>query len=99
VWVLPQASPPARDRLIAPAFFLVWSLMVAGALAVTLNSLRSSDFDGLNNMLQIPFALPWFLLPLTGWSHEMDAWAVAWMGWLNGAILALWVRRRLAPRP
>jgi hypothetical protein len=89
------------DRLIAPLLFVVWSLLVAGALAATLDSLRSSDFDGLNNLLQIPFALPWFLLPLpsiTDWSNQTDAWALAGMGWLNGVILALWVRRRLTPR-
>jgi len=61
-----------------------WSLAVAGALAVTLDSLATEDIDGLNNILQIPFALPWFLLPLpglTGWSNETDAWVTAGMGW------------------
>lgn len=78
-------------------FLTMWSVAVAGALAVTLHSLNTDDFDGLNNLLQIPLALPWFLLPLpalTGWSHEVDAWAVAAMGWANGLLIAAWLRRR-----
>ena len=99
--MLPPQSPPTRDRLIAPIFFVVWSLLVAGALVSTLSSLRETAFDGLNNMLQIPLALPWSLLPLPGWadwSHETDAWVLAAMGWANGAIVALWLDRRLRPR-
>jgi hypothetical protein len=63
--------------------------------------LKSSDFDGLNNLLQIPLSLPWSLLPLPGsadWSHEMDAWVLAGFGWLNGAILAAWLRWLLRER-
>jgi hypothetical protein len=69
----------AKSRRIAVGFVVVWSLAVAGALQTTLQSLRAEDFDGLNNMFQIPFALPWFLLPLpavTGWSYETDAWTL-----------------------
>jgi hypothetical protein len=35
----------------------VWAALVGGALIVTLNSLRTDGFDGLNNMFQIPLAL------------------------------------------
>jgi hypothetical protein len=82
-------------------FLAAWSLMVAGALAATLSSLRTSDFDGLNNVLQLPLALPWALIPtpaLTGWSHTTDAWAVALMGLVNGVILAAVIERYLAIR-
>lgn len=87
---------------ITLGFMAAWCVMVVGALAVTLDSLRTQDFDGLNNISQLPFALPWVLLPLpaiTGWSNETDAWVVAGMGLLNGAILGLWIDRRLAARP
>ena len=70
---------------------LLWCGAVVYALVWTLDSLRKPDgFDGLNNMLQIPLALPWFLLPIGGiWSHEADAWIVAGMGWLNALLLLL----------
>lgn len=77
-------------------FLAGWSLAVTGALAAMLHSLATDDFDGLNNIWQIPFALPWFLVPLpaiTSWSYEADAWAVAVMGWMNGFLLAAWIRR------
>jgi hypothetical protein len=99
--MVPNEPRPPLDRWIPLVLFLVWSLLVAGALVATLDSLRTSDFDGLNNILQIPFALPWFLLPLPAmksWSYETDAWAVAAMGWMNGAILGLLLKRRLATR-
>lgn len=99
--MLPPGSPPTRDRLIAPIFLAVWAFLVAGALVSTLTSLREADVDGLNNILQIPLALPWSLLPLpgwTGWSHETDAWVLAGMGWANGVIVAVWLDRRLQSR-
>jgi hypothetical protein len=65
---------------------------VAGTLLAALDSLSKSDFDGLNNIFQLPFALPWFLLPIGGiWSHEVDAWVAAGMGWLNAALLLLYL--------
>ena len=68
----------------------LWAVAVAVALAVTLHRLRTDAFDGLNNLLQIPLALPWFLLP-TGaiWGHTVDAWVAAGMGWLNGLLVLL----------
>jgi hypothetical protein len=97
----PPESSRTRDWLIAPVLFLVWAVLVAIALVATLSSLQEADFDGLNNLLQIPLALPWSLLPvpgLTGWSHEADAWFLAAMGWVNGTILAVWVDRRVRAR-
>jgi hypothetical protein len=92
---LRSAAPDRRSTLIAVA----WSIAVAIALVSTLNSLETDDFDGLNNLLQIPFALPWFLLPIGGiWSHQVDAWIAAAMGWFNALLILLflpeWRRRR-----
>ena len=97
-------SPPAvrRRRWRLPLVFLAtWSLMVASALAATLSSLRTSDFDGLNNVLQLPLALPWALIPTparTGWTHTTDAWACALMGLANGMIIAAMMERCLTIR-
>jgi hypothetical protein len=76
---------------------------VAIALVTTLMSV-DDDFDGLNNLYQIPFALPWFLVPIGGiWSRETDAWIAAAMGWFNAALILIylpaWQRRRLPPPP
>ena len=48
----------------ATIFFVIWTVAVGVALAITLRSLSTDDFDGLNNFWQIPFALPWFVLPV-----------------------------------
>lgn len=80
---------------------MVWAVAVAVALAVTLQPLHRDHFDGLNNIFQIPFAMPWFLLPLPrlfASSHGSDAWVTAGMGWANGVILFVFVRRRLQTR-
>jgi hypothetical protein len=89
------AGADRRSAILAA----VWCVLVAVALKATLDSLRVDDFDGLNNMAQIPFALPWFLIPIgDAWSHETDAWVVAAMGWFNGLLILLflpeWRRRR-----
>ena len=72
-----------------------WSVGVILALVVTLDSLAADDFDGLNNAFQIPFALPWFLLPLPAITqdHVADAWITAGMGLINAAIIFLWIAR------
>ena len=78
-----------------------WAAGTAGALALTLQSLAEEPFDGLNNIVQIPFALPWFLLPLPavfGWSYETDAWVTAVMGWANAVLLYLLLLRRVRRR-
>lgn len=88
-----------RETWLTVGAFVIWSALVGAALMATLDSLRTDEFDGLNNVLQIPFALPWCLIPIGDrWSHETDAWIVAGMGWFNGLlILALaptWIARR-----
>lgn len=73
----------------------------SGRSALTLQSLSEDSFDGLNNILQIPFALPWFLLPLPGVfdrSHETDVWATAIMGRANAVLLYALLVRRVRPR-
>jgi len=57
-----------------------WAVCTAAALAATLPGVQfDKDFDGLNNLLPIPFALPWFLLPVGTSSHSLDAWIAAGM--------------------
>ena len=81
---------------------LVWTALVVGALVSTLQSLRTEDFDGLNNLLQIPLALPWFLIMPAVGSNVVDAWVVAGLGMVNGAFLVILVtlaqRRRIENR-
>ena len=94
---------PSVDRVSLAAASL-WSVGVALALAATLSSLRSSGYDGLNNMFQIPLALPWLFIPIGGsGSHEADAWIAAAMGWLNAVLILLFLpeyrRRRALPPP
>lgn len=76
-----------------------WVVLVVGALVATLQSLGTDDFDGLNNMLQIPLALPWFIIVPSVGSHVADAWIVAGLGMLNAVLLFVVVtkaqRRRL----
>ena len=79
-----------RAALVAGA----WTVCVIGALAVTLNSLSHDSFDGLNNLYQIPFALPWFLIPIAGRDHVLDAWVTAAMGLVNAAVIYVWMSRR-----
>jgi hypothetical protein len=77
-------------------FVVVWSVLVVAALIATLQSLHRNDFDGLNNIFQIPFALPWFLLPIPAFthSHVTDAWVTAGMGLVNGVVITAWLTRR-----
>lgn len=71
-----------------------WIVGVAFALVVTLWSLEHQGFDGLNNMFQIPFALPWVLLPMwVGSSTVAFAWIAAGGGVFNGALIFMWARR------
>lgn len=70
-----------------------WEVLVGLALAATLDSLHSDEFDGLNNILQIPLALPWwFLVPYPG-NHIADAWVAAGAGTFNAVLIYLAVRR------
>ena len=70
-----------------------WAVLVVGALAATLQSLGTDDFDGLNNMLQIPLALPWFLVVPSVGNNVADAWIVAGLGLLNAVLLFLLVSK------
>ena len=61
---------------------------------MTLWSLSTQDFDGMNNLLQIPFALPWLLLPFFhGTSSVAFAWIAAGCGAFNAALIHFWGRR------
>jgi hypothetical protein len=73
-----------------------WVVGTLVALITTLQSLSTDDFDGLNNMLQIPFALPWFLIPIPALTnnHVVDAWITAGMGLLNAALIYWWIDQR-----
>lgn len=81
---------PKRLPVVAAT---VYALFVVVALIVTLRSLSAEDFNGLNNMLQIPFALPWWLVVPAPTSHQADAWVTAGLGLLNSGLL-YWLLRR-----
>lgn len=78
----------------------LWIVGVGVGLVSTLDSLSHDDFDGLNNMFQIPFALPWFLLPIAALtnSHLTDAWITAGMGLVNAVIVYRWIQRKDHPQ-
>lgn len=101
-----QPSPvthPSESRSIRrwrerwpEAVAIGYLLLVAFALVVTLRSLDRDEFDGLNNLLQIPLALPWWLIP-RGTDHVQNAYIDAGFGALNAVLIyaALrWVQRR-----
>lgn len=85
-----------RDRW-PEVILTAWVGGVLVALLLTLDSLRQDDFDGLNNVLQLPFALPWILLaPMVGLSvgndHVLNAYVDAGVGLFNGALLYMGMR-------
>jgi hypothetical protein len=81
-----------RVTWVSVAVSLVWCVLVAGALVWTLNGVSPSHpFDGLNNLFQIPFALPWFLIPSGVHSQRTDAWIAASYGWLNGVLILVFL--------
>jgi hypothetical protein len=80
-----------RADIVLPSLWIAGTIV---ALLSTLHSLRIEEFDGLNNILQIPFALPWFLLPIGTSNHFLDAYMVSLMGLANAGILNRWLRRR-----
>jgi hypothetical protein len=71
----------------------VYLVLVVAAVVATLVSLATEDFDGLNNLFQLPLAFPWVLLPV-GVTPIIDAWVLGGMGALNAALLFFWLRRR-----
>ena len=82
-----------RSRGLALSLSLGYLILVAVALLVTLASLESDDFDGLNNMLQIPLALPWWFVVPAPTSHVADAWLTAGLGVVNSCLIYFVVRR------
>lgn len=88
--------PSGRHEWTIVGLPIVWGVLVLLALAYTLDSLRHTDFDGLNNFYQIPLALPWFLVPTAAFlSYEQDAYVVAVEGLVNAGILHVWLKRRV----
>lgn len=88
------ANESVRRRRQAILIAGLWAVGTLVALAYTLPAVQpGKDFDGLNNMLQIPFALPWFLLPIGTADHVRDAWVTGLMGLLNSVLLFLSLRR------
>lgn len=69
-----------------------------GPSSSTLRFTPQTDFDGLNNILQIPLALPWFLTPSPAWSHEGNACRDAAAGVLNALLIFILGSRR-GPAP
>ncbi|MCZ7525160.1 MAG: hypothetical protein M5U14_01450 [Acidimicrobiia bacterium] len=80
-----------RAEVVIP---LLWLAATAGALLVTLSSLAQDDFDGLNNIFQLPLAFPWVLLPIGTSNHHLNAWIDAGLGVVNAVLLHFWLRRR-----
>lgn len=86
---------PKHLPLVASA---VHAGLVVVALVVTLRSLSNNDFDGLNNMLQIPLALPWWLIVPALANYTADAFVTAGLGLLNSGLLYMLLRRVVATR-
>ena len=96
IMIMMTVSHPKRVSLAAAT---VYASLVVAALVVTLRSLSKHGFDGLNNVLQVPLALPWwFVVPAPG-SHTVDAWMTAGLGLLNALLLYVLLRRFLQERP
>lgn len=80
-----------QKEVVLPA---AWATATVLALVATLASLRRDDFDGLNNIYQLPLAFPWIILPVGTKNHEFNAYVMAAMGLANAVLLAVWLRRR-----
>lgn len=89
----------SHPRRFALAAATVYAAFVVIALLVTLRSLSAEDFDGLNNMLQIPLALPWWIVVPAPWGHTADAWVTAVLGLMNAGFVYLLLCRFLKARP
>ncbi len=82
----------SHPQRVSPAAATHYATLVVAALVVTLRPLSKHDYDGLNNMLQVPLALPWwFVVPAPG-SHAVDAWMTAGLGPLNAILLNVLLR-------
>lgn len=71
----------------------VYAGLVMLALGITLQSLSSDEFDGLNNILQIPLALPWWFIVPAPFGHTVDAFVTAALGLINAVLVYLLLRR------
>jgi hypothetical protein len=87
----------SRRRFLGAGYLAcVYLLLVVLALLNTLRSLRSEEFDGLNNFLQVPLAMPWFLLIRTGTNRSFNAFVDAGLGMVNASLLYAFLRLREA---
>lgn len=78
----------------AEQFACIYIFLVLLALLNTLRSLEAEEFDGLNNFLQVPLALPWFFLIRTGTDHRLNALIDAGLGFFNALLLYVFLRLR-----
>ena len=103
-WNRMAVTPSPRRRLF-PAFVGgAYLVVVVVALVATLNSLRTDDFDGLNNAWLLLLAMPWTVLWvfvgavfLPGLSNEADAWILAGLASLNAVFVFLMAKRVFRP--
>jgi hypothetical protein len=97
----PHSEHPERRRYSAlcvewtvPALWVVATVL---ALASTLHSLRTDDFDGLNNIYLLPLALPWCVVPIPsffGLTYSGESWVLAVMAVYNAVLAHHWLRAR-----
>ena len=88
----------SNPRRLSFAVATLSASLVVVALMLTLRSLSREDFDGLNNMLQIPLALPWWIIVPAPWGHTTDAWVTAGLGLVNAVLVYVLLRRFLEAR-
>jgi peptidoglycan/LPS O-acetylase OafA/YrhL len=80
------------SRILPAAVAIAYLTLVLLALLLTLNSLDTTDSSGLNNLFQVPLALPWWIIVPAPESHVADAWLTAALGGLNACIVFLAIR-------
>ena len=84
---MPTKRTRGGGRTAATVAGGAWALATLVALAVTLSTLGRGDFDGLNNMAQLPLAFPWLLVVRT--SGAADPWVLAALGLVNASLIYL----------
>lgn len=90
----PRRPSAFHAEWVIPA---AWAVATVLALASTLHSVRTEDFDGLNNITLLPLALPWSLVPipsLFGLTYAGESWVLAVMAVYNAVLAHLWLRSR-----
>lgn len=85
-------------RQIAGIIAGIYALAVVGALIVTLESLSTGSFHGLDNLPQIPLALPWFIIVPSTRNYVLDAYISALLGFVNAGIIFWIVNRYIKKR-